>query len=533
MTTFSPPGKIAAQIGVAYRPSRRRPEFRPMVILGLVLVFGLVLVVTQAILNGEPGEYSAVTVVPLLVVLGLPVLAWLKRRHPDEPYLFKLLLAGLIFKLICSLLRYLTLKVGYGGVGDASQYDNFGRRWAAAFFGGYERPQLADASQTNFVRYLTGILYVGTGGPTIIGGFLVYGYAAYWGSYLWFRAAADSIPTLNKRMFLGIVMFLPSIAFWPSSIGKEALMNLGLGGMAYGSSLLLRRRPLPAVLVLAPSALLVNVVRPHLTAIFGIGLSVAYLFGRLRSDRPMVAPGLTRMVGIVVVLGASAVFVQSAAEFLDIQGGISRSSIEDRLAVQSGRNDSGGSQFDTPPPQLSVSSLPMSLFTVLFRPLPYEASSGFMAISALENSIILGAALLRIRSLGASVRNLRKEPFLLFCLLAVIMYGAVFSSFGNFGLLVRQRSLALPAFFVMFCRQSRGQIEQLASERRRHGQRRRGRVRWIADPSDGSTADPGAESATPPPTGRLVGAGARASSALNGRIDGLNNGLLNGRGDHP
>ncbi len=530
MTTFSSPGQIASQIGVAYRPSRRRPDFRPVVILGLCALFGVVLVIARGIVNGKPGSYSAVTVVPLLVVLGLPALSWLKRRHPDEPYLYKLLLAGLVFKLICSFLRYLTLKVGYGGVGDAAQYDSFGRRWSEAVLNGYERPQLADASQTNFVRYLTGILYVGTGGPTIIGGFLVYGYAAYWGSYLWFRAAADSIPSLNKRMFLGIVMFLPSIAFWPSSIGKEALMNLGLGGMAYGSSLLLRRRPLPAVLVLAPAALLVNVVRPHLTAIFGIGLSVAYLFGRLRSDRPMVAPGLTRLVGIVVVLGASAVFVQSAAEFLDIQGGISKSSIEDRLAVQSGRNDSGGSQFDTPPPQLSVGSLPMSLFTVLFRPLPYEASSGFMAISALENSIILGAALLRIRSLGASVRNLRKEPFLLFCLLAVIMYGAVFSSFGNFGLLVRQRSLALPAFFVLFCRQSKGQIDELAAERQRHGPRQRGQVRWVAAPSESSGAERASGSPAPLSNDRLVGVGSAtsASASLNGRSSGRGP----GRGDH-
>ncbi len=299
------------------------------------------------------------------------------------------------------------------------------------------------------MRYLTGVVYVGLGGPTIIGGFLVYGYAAFWGAYLWYRAAADSLPLLNRRVFLIVVMFLPSIAFWPASIGKEAVMNLGLGGMAYGASMLLRRRALGAVLTLGPSTLLVLQVRPHLAAIFGIALATAYVFGRVKSDRRMVAPGLTRMIGVIVVIGLAAVTAKQAADFLNLQGGISKSSIEQGLAVQSTRNTSGGSSFDTPNAKLSVTSLPGSLFTTLFRPLPYEASSGFIAIAALENAAILGFTILRLRSLGWSLRNLRKQPFVMFCLVIVLIYGAIFSSFGNFGLLVRQRSLALPAFFAL------------------------------------------------------------------------------------
>jgi hypothetical protein len=291
-------------------------------------------------------------------------------------------------------------------------------------------------------------VYVGIGGPSFIGGFLIFGYGAFWGAYLWYRAAADAIPTLNKRLFLGIVLFLPSIAFWPSSIGKEAVMILGLGGMAYGASLLLRRRGVQAVLVLVPAALLVNVVRPHLAAIFGLALAAAYVLGRVKSDRRMVAPGITRLFGIAAVIGLSIVTANQAADFLDLEGGISRSSLEEGLARQSARNTTGGSSFD-PNARLSIESLPASLWTTLFRPLPYEADDGFIAIAALENAAILGFSVLRIRSLGWSVRNIRKVPFVMFCFVVVLIYGAIYSSFGNFGLLVRQRSLALPAFFAL------------------------------------------------------------------------------------
>jgi hypothetical protein len=428
---------------------RAHPLLGPVSVILLGCFVSLVLFLARGVMESESGAYSAGIVVPLIALVSVGVFWWLRRRHPDEPFLFTLLLVGMLFKFLCSYLRFLTLKVGYGGIGDAFGYDSFGSQWAKAVFGGYTRPQLSDASETNFIRYLTGIVYVGIGGPTIIGGFLIYGYAAFWGAYLWYRAAADALPLLNRRLFLCIVMFLPSIAFWPASIGKEAVMNLGLGGMAYGASLLLRRRAFGAVLVLAPSTLLVLQVRPHLAAIFGIALATAYVFGRVKSDRRMVAPGLTRLVGIVVVIGLAAVCAKQAADFLDLQGGISRSSIEQGLAVQSSRNTSGGSTFDTPNARLSVTALPGSLFTTLFRPLPYEASSGFIAIAALENAAILGFTILRIRSLGWSLRNMRKVPFVMFCLVIVLIYGAIFSSFGNFGLLVRQRSLALPAFFAL------------------------------------------------------------------------------------
>jgi hypothetical protein len=49
----------------------------------------------------------------------------------------------------------------------------------------------------------------------------------------------------------------------------------------------------------------------------------------------------------------------------------------------------------------------------------------------------------------AAFAGARSTPFLLYCWIVVIIYSVAYSSFANFGLLVRQRSLVMPAVFVL------------------------------------------------------------------------------------
>ena len=46
---------------------------------------------------------------------------------------------------------------------------------------------------------------------------------------------------------------------------------------------------------------------------------------------------------------------------------------------------------------------------------------------------------------------MRSAPYLFYCWVMLAFYAVSFSSFSNMGLLVRQRSLILPAFFVLLC----------------------------------------------------------------------------------
>ena len=86
---------------------------------------------------------------------------------------------------------------------------------------------------------------------------------------------------------------------------------------------------------------------------------------------------------------------------------------------------------------------------MLLRPFPWETDSPLQLLASFESVLLVGLIVARLRSLRARPRRARSAPFLLYCWVLVILYAATFSSIANFGLLVRQRSLVLPALYVL------------------------------------------------------------------------------------
>ena len=86
---------------------------------------------------------------------------------------------------------------------------------------------------------------------------------------------------------------------------------------------------------------------------------------------------------------------------------------------------------------------------VLLRPFPWETDSALQLLASLESAVLAVFIVVRLPSLRVALARCRTTPFLLYCWVLTGMYAATFSSFANFGLLVRQRSLVLPALFVL------------------------------------------------------------------------------------
>jgi hypothetical protein len=439
----------------AARDGRRRtaPTLSPTavvigaLVIGGTMVAGYVALVLRT-LHVDPLDRGFVLPLVFIVSVSLVAFGWLARRHPDEPWLFWLLLIGLGARLIGAYLRYRSLTDAYSGVGDATGYDSYGHDFASAIFLNSATPHLPDLSATNFMRGTTGGLYVVTG-PEIYTGFFVYAYAAFWGSYLWYRAAADAVPMLNRRLYLALLLLVPSLAYWPSSISKEAVMMLGTGAFAYAASLLLRRRGFVAFPIGVASALLVNQVRPHLAAMCALALTVAYVFGRVRArdERPG-SIHLGRVLCTIALVVGSAVAVVHASDFLRLDS-LSPDAVAERLQEQAATT-AEGTTFDAPEPSLTVAAIPNGLVTVLFRPFLTEADSTFIALAAVEATAFAVLAIWRWQSILLGLRSLRRYPFLLYALVFLLVFATAFSSFRNLGLLARERSLVLPAFFL-FC----------------------------------------------------------------------------------
>lgn len=367
------------------------------------------------------------------------------RVHPDEPWLPRLILYGVLAKLTASYLRYVTLTQAYDGVGDATRYDIEARKFVAAWVGDGAAPVMSDFRQTNFIKLVSGIVYF-LFGQSLLGAFLLFGLLAVVGSYFWFRALACALPHADKRLFLMFMLFAPSIVFWPSALGKEALMHVGLGALAWAVALILRGQAGQSLPLLLGGGWLVWVVRPHLLAIAAVAGAAPYFVGQFRQRTE--GSFFARPIGMVIVGAAVLLTVTTSARFLGIEK-LSVSAIEEQLDETTAQTSQGGSAYAGAGNSLNPVFLPLNIVTVLVRPFPWEARSAFQLAAALESAVLIGLIARRFGSVQVALRRMRLDPFVMFCVVLIVLYAMLFSSLANFGLLSRQRSLALPALYVL------------------------------------------------------------------------------------
>jgi hypothetical protein len=107
----------------------------------------------------------------LVCAFGLAAAVALARfvqgRHPEEPWIGRFIIWGMVVKLIATGIRYWTF-LGSGKRSDAYVYG----RYALEYVNG-TASALPDIRKTNFVYFLTSHIYT-LAGPDLIGAFFVY-----------------------------------------------------------------------------------------------------------------------------------------------------------------------------------------------------------------------------------------------------------------------------------------------------------------------------------------------------------------------
>jgi hypothetical protein len=193
--------------------------------------------------------------------------------------------------------------------------------------------------------------------------------------------------------------------------------------------------------------------------LFG-GLFVGYLVRPLKPGAAF-AP-LVKLCGVAVLCVAGLLILTQAEAYFGRLGGDTAGA----FAEATQRTSQGGSAFEAQPVQSPV-QLPWAVVTVLFRPFPYEASSLESMVASVEGLALLALLWVHRRSLRAFPRLLRREPFVAFCTTYTLLFVVAFSSFGNFGILTRQRVQVFPFFLVLLALPSAVEAVQGAVERRR------------------------------------------------------------------
>jgi len=348
-----------------------------------------------------------------------------------------IVMGGYCLKVVGSVLRF-SVSSNIYGTGDFFDYDKWGRRIASGFHHGQYVSIPGRFAGTNFIRLVTGVIYTVTPSE-ILSGFIVYGWLSFIGVLFFWRAYRIALSSRNDLKYLTWIVLVPTLIYWPSSIGKDAWMVFTMGIASYGAACLFAHRLPRGFTAITIGFAGMCMVRPHIALVACGGLILAVLVRRNRGSG-------SRIMSILFVILATFVVVKVASSFFGIQA-FNRTSIQAQINDTSAITGQGGSAF-TPVTVNSPLNFPLAAVTVLYRPFPFEAHSAQELITSLEGVVL---AILTIRAARRSWQALRRSgdyPYFMYALGAMLVFIVAFSGFSNFGLLARERAVIQPLFFV-------------------------------------------------------------------------------------
>jgi hypothetical protein len=411
----------------------------------LVLTVTWVILVLSMLATGSFNLLGFAIQLPVLAAVTVPIARRIARRDRD-PETFWFVMAAFSAKMLGGLLRYYFSYVVYRSAGDAEEYDAFGR-YLVSYYRSFDfSPDVGQVPGTGFMKMVTGILYslVGT---SKLGAFMVFAWLGFIGLLLCWRAFKRAVPSGDAHRYGLLVLFLPSLLYWSSALGKDAWCVFGLGVASYGVALIMTQVRLRGLVLLVAGLATVIMVRPHVALIVGSGLVLAALLYKPSKQSPL--NPIFRVITFGLLLVTMLILISQTEKFLGVES-LNQETVNSQLANAEGRTDEAGSVF-TPVPVNSPLDFPYATVTVLFRPFPWEAHNGQSIATAVEGVFLMVLTVRGWRRLRSIPRALRREAYTAYCLGIVGVFVFAFSSFSNFGILARQRCQVMPFFLVLIC----------------------------------------------------------------------------------
>ena len=380
--------------------------------------------------------------------LVLVLLTWVVRREPD-PIVGRIILLGFVAKLAGTAAYYRVIADVYG-FGDVTRYVRAGRELAPIIRSG-TMPEQAQATGTPFTEFLTGVVFAVFGSSEVIG-YYVFSLLSFVGMVAFLKAFQLAVPEGNHRRYALFVLLMPTMVYWPSTIGKDAWLVFTLGMATYGAARILRGARF-AYPIIALSLLGMGAVRPHMALLFTLSFAAAYLLRLGRGDTHRGAGAW--FAGLALVLGG---VLFAATNFSEEMGSGSQ---EQRVSVSQVRTDAeevmeatdrntrmGGSEFENRPIEGPLGTI-YAVLTVPFRPFPHEAENFQARVASAEGLFLLVLVLFSARRFARLPSAVLRSPYVAFCAVYTVGFLVAFSNFANFGLLSRQRSQLLPFLLVL------------------------------------------------------------------------------------
>jgi len=409
-----------------------------MVGYGIMVVFGVV-----------SGTFELIDAIPLIPILALVTSRIANRlaRADGNPATVRFILAAFWAKMLGSLVRAAVTAWYYGNRSDALDYHRFGQAYAPQFRT-FDFSAVPDLKGSNFMRFMTGVIYAVTGSSSVSGA-IVLSFLSFLGSILLWRAFKRAVPGGEVYRYGLLIFFLPSLLYWPAALGKEGWALLCLGVLSYGVALAVTGNILPGVLLFLAGVAGVVEMRPHVALVAFFGVLLAAIVGRAR--KPGSGSLLLRVILFAGLAVLGVMLFQSTSSFFGVESIAQEGGANAAFANAEGRTSEAGSAFSPVTVGTNPLKYPLAAATVLFRPFPFEVGNPIAALTALEGVFLIVLAVrerARLRSIG---RQMRRSPYVAYCLGTVLMFIYAFSALSNFGILARQRCQVLPFFLVLLC----------------------------------------------------------------------------------
>jgi hypothetical protein len=378
------------------------------------------------------------SVVVFTAVVGLAVS--LTRLSRPVKYL---VYAALTLRVVGSLARHWMVMEFYGR-GDSLQYFARGAAYAERFwnldFSPFYDPELWRGGKwwgTQFVQFPTGII-TALIGPSMLGTYVAFSLMAFVGLVGFGVAFHRSYPHVPVWRYLRWIWLFPSLWFWPSAIGKEAIVLMGIGLAMAGFIGRNERVNWP---LMAVGIFFVFAIRPQVAAVVVLSLILAQwlsLGGRWT---------LGKTVQGVLILGAGLGAIWLSMRYIGVDG-FDIEGVQGYMEDNPARRVGGKSSIDGV--DLGLAGIPLAMVNILARPFLWEARNPMMLISAVEIFAFWCIAWFWRRPLLNSLRHWRSDRFLRVALPFILVYTVMLGMMvTNLGIVARQRLFLFPFLFLL------------------------------------------------------------------------------------
>jgi hypothetical protein len=379
-----------------------------------------------------------------LVLTFLGLVAWLVSLSRLPRAVKTLVYAALALRVVGSWLRYAILFWFYGGSGDARRYSHRGREYAEQLwqldFSPFYDPTLWVQGRwwgTQFVSFPSGLV-VAAIGPSLLAEFIVFSMFAFVGLVGFAVAFRRAHPDIPFTRYARWIWLFPSLWYWPSSVGKDAIVLMGLGLAVAG---FVGRRGRIEWFLMALGVFLVFAIRPQVAAVVILSLVLAHWLSLGNEWTPR------KVVQGLAILACGLAGIRLSMAYIGV-GGFDVEGVQGYMEHTSARAAEGDSAIDNV--EVGLIGVPLALVNILTRPFLWEAHNPMALLSALEIAALWGIVWYRRRNFMTALRSWRSDRLLQVAVPFILIYAVTLGMLiVNLGIIARQRIFLFPFLFLL------------------------------------------------------------------------------------